>query len=370
MLIWIIFALMTGASVLAVLWPLGRRQPALFADTAGATALYRAQLAEIDRDLGRRMIGEGEAAAAKAEAARRLLRAADAEPAPEGESEPSLRRRRAASAIALSCVPLVALLIYGAQGSPTLPDQPLAARLKASPNGQDFGIAVARIEAHLAANPSDGKGWAVLAPVYLRIGRYDDAAKAFASAIRHGTPSAELHAGQAEAMILAAGGVVTAAAREELAAATRLEPANPRARFFLAIAQEQDGDAGKAIAAFKALLADAPKDAPWAAAVRSRLSQLEARPDPDAAAAIAAMPQGDRDTAIRGMVEGLAARLAESGGTLPEWSRLIRSQMVLGDKAAAERSLATARQRLAEDKAALDALAALAAEAGLKETAQ
>lgn len=75
MLIWIIFAAMTGAAVMAVLWPLGRRAPALFADAAGATALYRAQVAEIDRDLGRKLIGASEAEAAKAEAARRLLRA-------------------------------------------------------------------------------------------------------------------------------------------------------------------------------------------------------------------------------------------------------------------------------------------------------
>jgi cytochrome c-type biogenesis protein CcmH len=368
MLIWIIFAVMTGAAVMSVLWPLGRRQPEIFAETAGATSLYRAQLAEIERDLGRRLIGGAEAEAAKAEAARRLLRAAGVEAEPAGESEPSLRRRRAASAIALSCVPLLALLIYGAYGSPSLPDQPLAARLKANPAGQDFEIALARIETHLAANPGDGKGWAVLAPVYLRQGRYDEAARAFAAAIRHDGPSAERHAGQSEALILAAGGVVTAAARESLGEAVRLDPGNPRARFFLALAQEQDGQAPAAIASLKALLADAPADAPWAAAVRTRLEALEGRPGP--AAAIADLPEGERQAAIRGMVDSLAVRLAEGGGSLPEWSRLIRSQLVLGDRPAALKALVLARDRLASDPAAVTALNALGAELGLQEAAR
>jgi cytochrome c-type biogenesis protein CcmH len=370
MLIWIIFAIMTGAAVLSVLWPLGRRQPPIFADTAGAKSLYRAQVAEIDRDLGRRLIGSAEAEAAKAEAARRLLRAAAVESAPAGDSEPSLRRRRAASAIALSCVPLLALLVYGAYGSPTMPDQPLAARLKASPAGQDFAIALARIESHLAANPTDGKGWSVLAPVYLRQGRFEDAAKAFASAIRHDGATAERHAGQGEAQILAAGGVVTAAARESLAEAVKLDPVNARARFFLAIGLEQDGNIPGAVTSLKALLAEAPADAPWAGAVKARLESLQGPSDPAAAAAIANLPAQDQAAAVRGMVDSLAGRLAEGGGTLAEWSRLIRSQAVLGEKPAALKSLATARERLAADAEALTALGTLAGELGLQEAAR
>jgi cytochrome c-type biogenesis protein CcmH len=366
MLIWIIFAAMTGAAVLAVLWPLGRRQPAGFADTAGATALYRAQLVEIDRDLGRRLIGGAEAEAARAEAGRRLLRASAGEAEQPGESEPALRRRRAASAIALSCVPLLALLVYGAYGSPALRDQPLAARLKADPS-QDFAVALARIEAHLAANPSDGKGWSVLAPVYLRQGRFEDAAKAFAAAIRHDGATPERHAGAAEAQILAAGGVVTASARESLAAALALEPANPRARFFMAMAQEQDGQLPAAIASLESLLADAPAEAPWTAPVKERLQALRGNASP--AGAIADLPEAERGTAIRGMVDGLAARLAQGGGDLAEWSRLVRSQAVLGEREAAQRSLATARQRLAGDASAAAALDALRAELGLSETA-
>lgn len=364
MLIWIIFAVMTGAAVFALLWPLGRKAPNAFAEAADARSLYRSQLAEIDRDRGRGLIGDSEAQAARAEAARRLLRAADGEADPIGDSEPALRRRRAASAIALSCVPLFALLIYGAQGSPERPDQPLAARLKSDP-AKDFALAVSRIEAHLAANPKDGRGWAVVAPVYLRMGRYEEAARAFAAAVENGSASAELLAGLGEARTLAAGGVVTAEARQPFSEAVQLDPANPRARFFLAIAKEQDGDAAGAIAALRALIAEAPADAAWVGTVRQRLEGLEAAPA--AGASIAALPPGEQQLAIRGMVDGLAERLRMGGGTFAEWTRLIRSQVVLGDKPAARESVATARQRLADDTAALSQLDALASELGLRE---
>ncbi|OYW66572.1 MAG: c-type cytochrome biogenesis protein CcmI [Bosea sp. 12-68-7] len=366
MLIWIIFAVMTGVSVFALLWPLGRGRSLAFADVGDATSLYRAQLGEIDRDLARRLIGPVEAEAARAEAARRLLRASGDDAAPAGETESSLRRRRASSALALSCVPLLALLVYGAYGSPAKPDQPLAARLQADPSRQDFALALARIETHLAANPSDGKGWSVIAPVYMRLNRHDDAATAFAAAIRHGEASAQAYAGLGEARALAAGGVVTAAARESFAGALRVDPKNARARFFLAIGQEQDGDAPGAIASLRALLDESAADAPWTQTVRQRLARLEAETN---AGGIAALPPAEQQAAIRGMVEGLSARLKAGGGTLPEWMRLIRSQAILGDKAAARESLALARERLSQEATAAAALDALAGELALKETA-
>ncbi len=363
MLIWIIFAVMTGASVFALLWPLGQGREAAFADAADARSLYRDQLGEIERDVARRLIGQTEADAARAEAARRLLRSAGDEAGPAGETESSLRRRRASSALALSCVPLLALLVYGAYGSPGNPDQPLAARLQADPSRQDFALALARIETHLANNPGDAKGWSVIAPVYMRQGRYDDAAKAFAAAIRHGEASAAMKAGLGEAQMLAAGGVVTAEARQSFLEAARLDPAEARTRFFLAIAKEQDGDVQGAIEALRASLADAGPGAAWAVAVRERLEGIEARV---AGSVVAGLPEADRQMAIRGMVEGLAARLNASGGTLPEWARLIRSQTVLGDGAAARSALATARERLAQDAQAMAALDALAEELSLK----
>ena len=364
MMIWAIFAAMTGAAIFALLWPLSHGRLQGFADVADAKSLYRAQLKEIDRDLGRNLIATGEAEAARAEAARRLLRAAGDETGPAGETEPSLRRRRASSALMLSIVPLLALLVYGLYGSPGFSDQPLAARLQKGGQQQDFAIVLARMEAHLAANPTDAKGWSLIAPIYLRQGRYEDAAKAFAATAHYGKPDTELLAGLGEARILEAGGVVTAAAREALAEALKLDPRNARARFYLAQAKEQDGDGDGAMAALEQLLADAPPQAEWAGAVRARIAQMQA----DAGRkAVAVLPEAERQQAIKGMVEGLAERLSAGGGTLPEWSRLIRARAVLGDKEAARAAVKTARERLSQDAAALAAIDALADELALKE---
>ena len=204
----------------------------------------------------------------------------------------------------------------------------------------------------------------MIAPVYMRQGRYDDAATAFAAAIRHGEASSEAHAGLGEARTLAAGGVVTAAARESMAEAVRLDPGNARARFFLAIGREQDGDLPGAIASLRELLGKAAPDAPWAQAVRQRLERLEAE---TAGSAITALAPADREAAIRSMVDGLAERLRTEGGSVAEWSRLIRSQAVLGDGAAARDALLQARARLAGDAPALAVLDALASELSLKE---
>ncbi len=49
----------------------------------------------------------------------------------------------------------------------------------------DMAVALSRVETHLQLNPTDGRGWEVLAPFYMRAGRYDDAARAFANAATH-----------------------------------------------------------------------------------------------------------------------------------------------------------------------------------------
>jgi len=77
MTLWFVFALMTAAAVFALLWPLGRRR----APAAGGhdVAVYRDQLAEIDRDAAAGLISKTDAETARIEISRRLLRAADRE---------------------------------------------------------------------------------------------------------------------------------------------------------------------------------------------------------------------------------------------------------------------------------------------------
>lgn len=357
MAIWFLLALMTGAAVMAVLWPLSRAAAGPSSREADSQ-FYRDQLAEIERDEARNLIISEEAEAARAEAARRLLRAA---PSPEAPSdplgEPGLRRRRAASAVALSMVPLVALAVYGAYGSPLLPAQPAASRLQAGSQTLDLATALARIESHLAQDPNDGRGWEVIAPVYLRSGRAQDAAKAYRAALRRLGETAPRLANYGEALVAANDGVISADARATFERALQLDATLAKARYYLAQAAEQDGDIPGARLRYAELVASSPGDAPWLPLVRDRLERLEGGGD---AAAVAALPRPDQRAAIQGMVEGLAKRLDEQGGNPDEWARLVRSYMVLGEPTKADAALRKGRQALAamgHSSSALDDLA-------------
>lgn len=349
MAIWIILAAMTAAAVMSALWPLSRARPAATAAGADGEGLfYREQIEEIDRDLARGLFSPAEAASAKAEAARRLLRAESRRDS-TGQSldEPALRRRRAASAVALSAVPLLALAIYGAYGSPDAPSQPLAARMMQERDLADIGIGelVARIESHLQQNPTDGRGWEVLAPVYMRQGRFDAAANAYAQAIRHLGDEPTRLANFGEALVNAADGVVQAAARSAFEAAVAADPLQPKARYYLGRAAEQDGDPEAALRRYEALLRDSPSDAPWVGVVRARIDAL-------GSGAPAGSPPVGMD-AIEGMVARLAGRLAAEGGSGEEWARLVRAYMVLERPERAKAALDDARRALAGDPAAL-----------------
>ena len=352
MTIWIILSAMTAAAVMAVLWPLSRHRDRDFAVDPD-TQFYRDQMAEIDRDRERGLLSDKEAEAAKAEAGRRLLRvtALDGQGS-DAVGEPALRRRRAVSALALSIVPLLALAVYGAYGSPHLTGQAQTARLPESREQIDLASALTRIEAHLAQNPGDGRGWEVVAPVYLRLGRPEDAAKAYESAVRLLGPEATRLANWGEALVAAQDGIVPADARQAFQQALQLDGNLAKARYYLARAAEQDGNPGKARAEYAAILASSPADAPWTPVVKEQLARLDGT---------APAPQATPDReAILGMVQGLADRLETGGGSAEEWARLMRSYVVLGQADKAKAAHGKARQALAGEQSAVARIDAMA----------
>src|SRR6201996_4191027 len=167
MTLWFVFALMTAAAIFAVLWPLGRAGKPQ--QDGSETSVYRDQLTEIDRDVATGLINPPEAAAARVEIGRRLLAAAESERGASAGS--NVRLRRFAAVVALIGLPLVAVGLYFPLGSPNLPDFPLAPRARAPEGTQSLDNLVAQVEQHLAENPTDGRGWGILAPVLARLGR-------------------------------------------------------------------------------------------------------------------------------------------------------------------------------------------------------
>jgi cytochrome c-type biogenesis protein CcmH len=346
MTLWFVFALMTAAAIFAVLWPLARRPSAL--RSGSDVVVYRDQLEEIERDQAAGRIGESEAAAARTEVSRRLLAAADAEATTSTSArgaEAKLRRIIAVAALVL--LPLGAVSTYLAIGSPTLPGQPVASRH--IEEKKSIEAMVAQVESHLAKNPKEGRGWEVVAPIYLRMGRFDDAVKARRNALSLLGDSAERRAGLGEALTAAAGGVVTAEAKKEFEAAVALDAEHVKARFFLGLAAEQDGRPDTAVAMWRAMLASAPPDAPWVEFIRAEILRVAGGPGEEQMAAADKLDPEQRMAMIRGMVERLAERLSRDGSDLDGWLRLVRSYMVLKEREKALAAIADARKALAAE---------------------
>jgi cytochrome c-type biogenesis protein CcmH len=366
MLQWIAMAVLTAAASLAILAPLYRARPGGNTDRAAA-AIYRDQLTEIDRDLARGIVAATEADAARAEIGRRLIKESTAEPTPARSGD--IRLAVLTGAVG---VPLAAIALYIAIGAPAIPDSPLVARQNAPLADQDPAILLARVEAHLATAPEDGQGWALVAPVYARLGRNGDAAKAYANAIRILGSDADREGGRGEALTAANDGIVTKEAREAFERARALEPDAVGPRFYLALARGQGGDVQAAVAAWRALLADAPAEgAPWVGAARAELARLEGHaprgPTETDTAAASSLSAEERTAMIDGMVASLAKRLSVEPNDPDGWARLIRSYVVLGRWDDARTALARARGIFAGDTARQADLAALARSLGLPE---
>jgi cytochrome c-type biogenesis protein CcmH len=360
MTLWIIFAVMTAAAVLAVLWPLGSGAK-LAGTLAGGSDrfVYQDQLQEVDRDRAAGLIGEPEAESARVEISRRLLAAADAEAKATASAAPVTRatwHRRAAAIAAIVIVPVVALGFYLKLGSPAVPGQSAFARADAPPSdqsveSQSVESLVSQVEAHLARDPNDGKGWDVIAPVYLRMGRFDDAVVARRKAIALNGESAERESGLGEALVAAANGVVTDEAKLAFQRAVAADANEPKARYFLGLADEQDGNRDAAAAKWRALVGSAPANAPWADFVRAALARVTGEaaasgPSASDVAAADAMTDAQRTEMIRGMVQQLAGRLHADGSDVEGWLKLVRSYAVLGDRDKAKDAASDARHAL------------------------
>jgi len=356
MTLWLVLMLMTAAAILAVLWPLARGH-----EIPGGNdlAVYRDQLGEIERDRAAGLIGEAEAEAARIEVSRRLIAAADAAEFKHSIAIGSpLWRRRAVGGAALVLVPVGAIVLYLSLGSPQLPGEPLQARLRAVHSDHSIASLIAQVEAHLAQNPNDARGYAVLAPVYLQLGRFDDAVNARRKVLALGGEGPDREADLGEALTAAANGIVTVEAKGAFERAIALDASEAKARFFLGVAAQQDGDRGKAAEIWQDMLKSAPADAPWVGMVRQALADISVTPAPAAnalgpsaadMAAASQMSEQDRNTMIRGMVSRLADRLKGNGDDVDGWQRLLRAYIVLNERDKAQAAAGEARRALASD---------------------
>ena len=371
MVLWILFAVLAAAVVWAVTRPLLAPAPPSAPADDKEIAVYRDQLAEIEAERAQGLLGGSEAEGARIELARRLIRRADDQKGSAATGNAGAGGGLRGALYAAAALPVLGIALYLAVGSPQLPSRPYAARLDTPIDQATAADLVARVEAHLRAHPEDGKGWDVLAPVYMRLGDLQQSADAFARAIRLLGESPKRLAGFARANILLQNGVVTEPARVAYEKLLRLEPNSIEPQVWLAIAREQDGDLKGAQSEYQRLLPGAEE--PWKGLLSARSQAVGDRisgktPDdahqPNTGPA-ANMSPADRDKLIGQMVDGLANRLKQNGSDLDGWMRLVRSYVVLGRRDDAASALASARGQFAGDEKSLAQLNELAQSLGL-----
>jgi cytochrome c-type biogenesis protein CcmH len=333
---WFVALAMAVLAALLISAPLFRPRKA-DPDSSNDAEVYRDQLSEIERDEKAGLIDADQSRQARAEIARRLIAAS--ERVAEGRSH-DLKRAAALTLALFLCLvlPIGGFAIYQRLGSPAEPDEPLAERMRSA--DPDINILIAKTEDHLAANPTDGRGWELLAPIYMRRMRADDAANAYRNAIKYLGENPGRWGALGEALAAAQDGRVTKDARAAFEKALSLDPGDPRSRFYVALADAQDGALDKALAEFNALAKDSPTDAPWQGVLKAQIDQINAAKtanakapgNPDAADIAAASQLNDQDRMqmIRIMVETLDERLKTDPDNFEGWMRLIRSYTVLG----------------------------------------
>ncbi|HEX7968515.1 MAG TPA: c-type cytochrome biogenesis protein CcmI [Stellaceae bacterium] len=348
MLLALALAVMTVVVVATVLAPLMKGAREAPSRAQFDRAVYRDQLKELERDLARGLIDADQAATARLEIERRLL-AADARP----EAAPARGAGSPLLALSLAlALPAAAALIYLALGSPGVPDQPYAARgperarFAATGQHEDLDKAAAALEEKLKANPESDADWLLLARTQAALGRWQRSAEAYREAMRLTKGRPDVASAYGEMLVFAADGIVTPRAREAFTAALARDPADIASRYYLALADAQEGKAQAAIDAWQKLATDQGADSKLRAELEARIAdtaKAAGLPVPELAAPAggpgiddmakaAQMTPEQRQQMIGGMVEGLAAKLKSNPDDLAGWMRLARAYAVLNER--------------------------------------
>ena len=345
-LLWLFVIAVTGIACAALYYAAAGRRVNVTGERLddASTAHLRLQLREIDADIAAGRLGAAEGEAARAETAREVLRLKSQARPGTGSTPP-----RALLLAAIAGTAVLALGTYGMLGSPDLPAAPLAER----PADLTLEEAVARVEAQLQRTPDDARGWRVVAPVYMQAGRFEDAERAYRRLMEIEGADAELETNLAEAIMMRQGGQFEGEALQLLTSAAERDPGHIRSRYYLAEEATRIGEYQTAIRRWTELAALAEDDETWRDVVRDGLAAARAGLD-------GAAPRQVTEADIAAMVEGLDTRLAGEGGSIEDWTRLVRSRLVLGQTDLAQAAYEAARAAYpdADERRELDVLAA------------
>ncbi len=403
MLFWIIAALLATsvAAILAV--PLLRKEDHGIGENPDL-ALYRDQLAEVDRDLARGILAPEDAERTRIEVSRRLL-AADAETRGIATEAP---RQTTLAVAGISGVVLIlgGLALYDVLGAPGYPDIPLAQRIADSEAVRENRMSQAEAEALFSARPrppidvdeeylrsieqlraavptrpEDLQGWQLLSEHEYNLRNYAAAARAQERVIelKGDGATTDDRIVLASQLVAATGGFVSPEAEDVLVRVLQDDPRNQAGRYYYGLLFYQTDRPDRAFRLFRDVVNDGTAADPFTQLARAVVEDAAFRtgvdytlppqngPTLEQIAAADDLSPEDRSAMIDGMVAQLSDRLANEGGTAAEWARLITALSVLGDDGQARAILTEARQVFATSDDAMALIDQAATQAGLTE---
>ncbi len=270
-------------------------------------------------------------------------------------------------------------------------ESPAAAAQGAPSGGEqgqvaDVGAMIGGLEKKMADNPKDPRGWFLLGQAYYHVGRYADSAKAYAKSAELAPNDAVTWSALGEAQLLSGPGGVTPEAEGSFRKALAIDPNDHRARYFMAVKKESEGNHIAAVDDLIEILNDSPAGAPWIDPVKQLAVKIAADnkidiagrmpnvasspqaaneppsgvsvatagiPGPTAAdlQAATAMTPSQQDEMARSMVDRLAAKLKGNPRNADGWIMLMRSRVMLGDMPGAKTALYQAKAAFQGDAA-------------------
>lgn len=278
-MVWTLFALLLAATLALLLVPLRKVATKAPARVEYDLAVYKDQLAEVDREVARGTLSADQAGSARTEIQRRILAAADQDD--QVEAKPPHRRLASLAAAVVLGIPVLALGLYSQLGSPHLPDQPYSGRTDLAHDMQDQEAMVrnmvAQLLARLEKDPADGKGWAMLGRSLRVMGQPEKAADAYRRAAKLMPGDTQLRLEYAALLLenVPQGSPFppefVGLMREILA----VDPRNADALYFLGISEMQAGNKDKGREYFTRLVAVLPEDSEDRAEVQKQLDTMK-----------------------------------------------------------------------------------------------
>ncbi len=211
---------------------------------------------------------------------------------------------------------------------------------------------IGKVEESLKKNPDAGRGWDVIAPVYLSRGDYKKSINAFQKAIALLGENAKRFSGLGEATTLLNNGTISPKAEAYFKKALKLDPAIIEPRIRLAMGLEQKGSLKEAQRAYQEIIERGGKKTPWYAIIKQRVDIVTAQltgkagkgPTAQQMRDAQSMSKNDKQSFINQMVARLASKLEDDGNDLGGWLKLMNAYNVQGRKSKVMEAYGKARR--------------------------